>query len=141
MSNEMSAKINEVESANDIEVDVNDYWNRSQQVLDEMIIMKEKLDGLVEITVVPFIINVVSQILLLIIGEKPNQPSTASYTDKMNKWSKLLEMDRKTFNILVDTRGNKHSLVIITTTAIGCFVFSCFNQQHIEHLFHLPQHF
>ena len=117
MPNDMDAKINQAQSTIDVEAAVfplNDYWNRSQKVLDRMAVLEEKLNGLVELTAAPFIINVASQILLLIIGKQPKPPSSTSYFDsrllEMVELSKLLKRRNKTLcneaNILLDKRNN-----------------------------------
>jgi len=97
----MNATFNQTEST---EFPLNDFWTRCKQAIDEM---EEKIEGLVELTVVPFIVNVVCQILLLVIGTKP--PSSCE--QKMNQLSNLLEMNTNSLcneaNALVDTRKNK----------------------------------
>jgi hypothetical protein len=117
MPNEMDAKINQAQSTIDVEAAVfplNDYWNRSEKVLGQMAVVEEKLSGFVELTAAPFIINVASQILLLIIGKQPKPPRSTSYFDtrlrEMVNLSKLLKRNNKELcdeaNMLLDKRNN-----------------------------------
>ena len=122
-ANEMNATVNQAESTVDIESAVfplNNFLTRSQELMNEVkqlrTEMNEKFGGLVELTVVPFIVNVVTQILLLVIGEQP-KPSTSTYyftwnqhQQKMIQLSKQLRMNKNMLcnkaNELVDKRNN-----------------------------------
>lgn len=121
--NDMNATINQAAYTVDIESAVfplNDFWTRSQQAINEIKQMRtemnEKIGGIVELTVAPFIVNVVSQILLLII-DKQSKPSCSTlyfndnrHQQKLIQLSKQLKMNKNTLchdaNALVDTRNN-----------------------------------
>ena len=99
----MIATINQTESTVDIvstEFPLNDFWTRCKQAIDGYTKMEEKIGGLVELTVVPFIVNVVCQILLLVIGRQPQPPSSCAYFNKsiykqkMTQLSNLLKINK-----------------------------------------------